>query len=427
MSPSLPNVLQLTQYLGIGGLERMILSLCLELRKNNLAVPYIFVYDHPPPSSYATLEDEFRSNSFPLYTMKKRSGFSLKVAYELIKFVKQNHIEIIHTHHIGCLIYALIVKLVVLGRIKVILTQHSFIHLERKRRYIIYESLFPRLADAITSVSPGLISTFQMLGYKKEMISVIPNGVRTEYSPVLNIEDRNTVRSSLFTQSDYSEPPPTLKDSIGNQWLLYLARIFPGKGQEHALDVWKMLPTEIQRKCNLIFVGLSADPAYEATLKKLIETSPHSEKICIIPGTRHPDKWIRGADIFFSCSEFEGMPLGPLEALVAGIPVILSNIPGHRISVTESSSQTVSPPIRPLSLFELNTPASAAQEIENCLSSLNRDYAAAKKYLWENSRFLAKQYSEFEMASSYSQLYRKLINDLLGKKNADSISKGISP
>lgn len=41
-------------------------------------------------------------------------------------------------------------------------------------------------------------------------------------------------------------------------------------------------------------------------------------------------RWFDDADVFVSCSAYEGMPVATLEALSFGLPVVLSDIPAHR-------------------------------------------------------------------------------------------------
>ncbi len=56
-------------------------------------------------------------------------------------------------------------------------------------------------------------------------------------------------------------------------------------------------------------------------------------------GTTHrPELWLTSSDLALSCSEFEGMPLGPIEAAGAGLPMVLSEIPGHAV-VKDASLQ----------------------------------------------------------------------------------------
>lgn len=81
----------------------------------------------------------------------------------------------------------------------------------------------------------------------------------------------------------------------------------------------------------LIFVGQESS---EGELNRLlsiakslgIELSVHFAGV-----TSEAADWLRLSDVFLSLSEYEGMPLSPIEAYGSGLPLILSSIPGHAI------------------------------------------------------------------------------------------------
>ena len=89
----------LTQYLGIGGLERMILSLCIKLRAANSCEPSVFAYDQNEASDYVNLISEFRKENISVESFKKPTGFSLRAVKKTINLVKGGRVEIIHSHN----------------------------------------------------------------------------------------------------------------------------------------------------------------------------------------------------------------------------------------------------------------------------------------------------------------------------------------
>jgi len=46
-------------------------------------------------------------------------------------------------------------------------------------------------------------------------------------------------------------------------------------------------------------------------------------------------RWFTDADCFTSLSAYEGMPVATMEALSFGVPVVLSNIPAHRVVIDD--------------------------------------------------------------------------------------------
>lgn len=56
-----------------------------------------------------------------------------------------------------------------------------------------------------------------------------------------------------------------------------------------------------------------------------------------------PEVWFRGIDVLVRPSMTEGMPLGILEAMAAGVPVIASDVPGNAALVREGSTGLLVP------------------------------------------------------------------------------------
>lgn len=174
----------LTQYLGIGGLERMIFSLCVKLRAANSCDPSVFAYDQNEASDYVNLISEFRKEGIPVESYKKPTQVFIPRSKKTINLVRNSAIEIIHSHNLGSLIYASFTKLALRGRVKIVHTQHSFIHLGDRRRYRLYEKFFTRFVDELTVVSKDAGKPIWTLDFPVERVHVISNGI--EFPDELN-------------------------------------------------------------------------------------------------------------------------------------------------------------------------------------------------------------------------------------------------
>ena len=149
-----PKIIILTQYLGLGGLERMVLNLARGLKQDGNWSPVIVAYDQTD-LIFPTLHEEFKRSDIPVVDIKKGSGISIKVVFALAREVIRNKALVIHSHDLGALIYAVLTKWATLGAVRVIHTQHSFIHLEADPKYKHYEKFFSVFADEIATVSDG--------------------------------------------------------------------------------------------------------------------------------------------------------------------------------------------------------------------------------------------------------------------------------
>lgn len=383
-SPQSRRILMLTQYIGIGGLERMILNLALTLKKKGGWQPSVYVFDHPSgtePGSH--LGGEFEAARIPITYASKSRGFSLKTALKIAQAIRGGEISVVHTHDLGALIYGVIAKWLTFGRVRLVHTQHSFVHLGRNRRYQLYEKLFTSFADEITVVSPDTLETYLKLGVPESKVRVVMNGVRF---PELGT-DRRAARLTL------AENNAELRALVDSHWILYMARLHGRKGQDHALRIWSALEAGFRRKTALIFVGLETESGQAEKLRVLIEAAPDRPRVQYVGPSLRPDLWLGAAEIFLSASEFEGMPLASIEAAGAGLPLVLSRIPGHQI---------LEPVAKQFSLEQLDQ---GARALEQTLSEIERDPEAYFREVRRRAEPFRVSYSLERMAETYSDLY----------------------
>lgn len=126
---------------------------------------------------------------------------------------------------------------------------------------------------------------------------------------------------------EIAQPPLERGDVPGltsGRFLLYVGRIVPEKGLRRLIRAYK----EAELDLPLVVVGGSTYA--EDYLSHLRAEAPES---VVFPGSRYGearDALLRHAAAFVYPSRVEGLPLAPLEAMAAGRPVFLSDIPPHR-------------------------------------------------------------------------------------------------
>jgi len=377
------RVLIVTQTVAIGGLERMVLQLCSALRAVGVPVQ-VFAYAQPPGAP--GLAPEFSRLKIPLICSEKPERFSCGVVFRIVRLVSGG-VSVIHTHDIGGLIYTVLARPFLTRRVRIVHTQHSFIHLERNRRYALYERIFTRFVDQVTVVSPDTRETYRTLGFDTGRMALIRNGVPFEGEAPVSRRERIAHRRVLL-QHQANPVLDHLKDAV---WIISLARLDRGKGQDTALEVWGALPASARSRAALLFVGPEAGAGERARLKRLISLVPDGDRVALCGPTNEPLRWLRAADIYLSCSRFEGMPLGPVEAIGEGLPALLSRIPGHEFLASVSS------------IFELRDIAGGAEELTRLIEMTGDP-------VWEGecrvrATLVREQFSIDEMAGAYRQVY----------------------
>ncbi|MCC7440250.1 MAG: glycosyltransferase [Bdellovibrionales bacterium] len=395
-SHDLPRrVLMVTQYLGVGGLEKMILNLAQEYRAAGTWEPYVFAYEQSEGGAYTSLVPEFRKQGVPVETYCKKRGFSLKAVLQIARNLLRNDIRVLHSHDLNGLIYAAAAKVLVLGRVRLVHTQHSFVHLGKARRYRLYERFFTFFADEITVVSEDTLRRYSELGVEGNRVRLVRNGVSFPVGPVASREEKLGFRDSVIGAVEDERLRSRLAGQRGSIWALYIARLHPVKGHAHALRVWAELAPEQRRKMSLMIVGPATQAELLTELMDLAASGPDADRVHFLGGTREPASWIQSADVYVSCSDFEGMPLGPLEGLGAGLPALLSRIPGHAFLERDAE------------LFLNTDAADGARKLAGLAAMAEQLGQDGYHALWERTAWIREGYSMRRMAGQYAALYAR--------------------
>jgi O-antigen/teichoic acid export membrane protein/glycosyltransferase involved in cell wall biosynthesis len=381
-------VLEVVQFLNVGGLEKMVYTLSRSLNRDTRFRTIVAQYDQLNDGK-DTLLPEFEAAGIPVIHWEKRTGFCPRTVTRLVQIIVSQKQRILHAHDLGPLIYGALAKSLSFNRVHLVLTLHTLLQIEGNPRYRMYYKYFLRFADRIVVVSPSVKAGLIQLGIPPERIVVVPNGV-TFYPPLTSFAEKRNLRESLW---------PNAASSLYNaRWILSMARMYPGKGQDVALAVWRALPPEARAQSALFLIGPSYDRAYRKELTDLLRDIPNPDRVILPGATTHPDRWLQAADIFFSGSSHEGMPLAPLEAVGSGIPSVLSDIPGHEF-------------LKPwASLFALTRPHEGVAKIMEILTTFQeQDGRPQPQRQWESTAVLREKWSETAMAASYMDVFQSTL------------------
>ncbi len=333
------KVLHLTLYLDIGGLERMVWALCRGQKERGWQ-PSVFVYER----NTGELLPQFQELGIPVTFCAKGKGFSIKLLFRILSHLRENEIDFIHSHDLGALIYASLVRLLSGGKIRVVHTQHTFHHL-KSRKAVLYEKIFPWLAERLVCVAEDLRRTYLRLGQPLPRLRVVPNGVDFSVLPVSAME-KAQARKHLIALHSLAPEIAELK------WIITLGRLASVKGPQHVLSAWNQVRKEEAQRAALLMVGPEGEKGIRERLRASAQNEVH------FPGpSLDPLIWLKAADLFVSGSEFEGLPMAGLEAVASRLPMLLSDIPGHALFEGWAS------------FFPLWDPRAGASQMERFLES----------------------------------------------------------
>jgi len=148
-----------------------------------------------------------------------------------------------------------------------------------------------------------------------EKIRVIPNGVDTEYYSRTAAPAR-VAREQIAAMHGVPRDGPLIL-AVGN--------LKPIKGQTTLIEATALLVERFP----LLQVAIVGEGESELDLRAAIRSSGLAERVHLPGAADDVRPWMRAADLFVAPSLSEGMPNAVLEAMAMGLPVILSNIPGH--------------------------------------------------------------------------------------------------
>lgn len=235
-----------------------------------------------------------------------------QAARELAQVIKQEKVDILHTHSSKTgLLGRLVGRVVKVPTIMHTVHGYPFHKYQNKLLYGFYvlaEMFAGRFCDYLISVNAedaGLAHSLLRLPQHK--IKFIPNGA-------VAMEQRSILQNKEIT--------------IGT-----LARFWK---QKNMLRTVELAIKSCSHAPNLKFIFVGDGEDLEQS-RRLVSSANLDQRI-ILPGwSTEKESWLQQFDIFILYSLWEGLPLSILEAMSYGLPIIASNIKGNRELVDSSN------------------------------------------------------------------------------------------
>jgi len=308
---------------------------------------------------------------------RRQSRLDFRLLTDLARQMRADGIRLVHTHHIGQLLYGGIAGRLVGGRI--VHTEHEYYTLSRRRTQRLLRAL-ATLADRVTAVAEP-VATFlhDRVGIPAGKIITIPNGVQLD-----------RFRSATPAQREafgWSQTDPV----IG-----CVARLEPEKGHRVLLEAFREVRARIPT-ARLLLVG---DGAERPHLVRMAESWQFNGAIRFL-GTRDdiPDL-LATCDVVALPSYNEGMPMALLEAMAAARPVVASAVGGVPELVRPEETGLLVPAGDPVAL---------SQALERML----KDEAGRKRLATNAFEQVARRFSFDSTLHRYEALY----DDVLCNRN----------
>jgi glycosyltransferase involved in cell wall biosynthesis len=235
---------------------------------------------------------------------------SIKDANNLLKFIKEQNIGILHCHGKGASVYGKYIKFMHRG-IKLVYTTHG-LHFDNYNSILNwinlrYEKLTGWLIDEIIYVSSSEAEVAKKYKvFQSRKFTIIPNGVP---SHKVEQEEDMSLKKELFSQN--ADRPV----------ILTMSRYNYQKNMQECYQIAKSC-----REYNFLWLGNGDD------LQK-IKVQAEKENVSNIMfygATNNVLSFLKISDIYLSTARWEGMPLALLEAMSYGIPIVATDVTGNK-------------------------------------------------------------------------------------------------
>ncbi len=274
-----------------------------------------------------------------------------------MRLVRGQRIDIVHTHGKGPGLYGRLAARAI--GVPAVHTFHG-IHYSSYSRlgqglYLALERRLSRLTDAVINVSRSQEAEGLALHlFRPEQSVVVVNGIDVE-------ELDRTIRQSPIRRE-------TLGLAAADFVLGCVSRWDPVKRLQILVEAVRRLATRIPRLA-LLLVGGGGE---EARIRRMVAETGLGDRVIFTGFLGNPSRVYGILDLYVATSLKEGLPLAPLEAMSASLPIVATDVPGHRDVVVRDRTGLLVPPEDSASLAEAITALVADPERRRLMGEAGR-------------------------------------------------------
>lgn len=308
------TVIQVVQHLRPGGIETLSLDLCGFARADEKMLIVSLEGDLETALAAWPRLAAYREQ---LIFLDKQAGISLSLLAKLIRVIKENAAQTVHSHHIGPLLYAGLAARIA-GVEHLIHTEHDAWHLNVYKRRLLQRGAIKLLHPVLVADAQTVAQSMRrQLQYDKQ-ITVIRNGIDSEYFLPGN---KLMARAQLRL--------PTHVQIIGCS-----GRMETVKGQAVLLHALSKLPLTVH-------LALAGSGSIESNLRQLAAQLEVHERVHFLGHIDSMPTFYQALDLFCLPSLAEGLPLSPLEAQACNITTLVTDVGGSKETLCPHSGKFI--------------------------------------------------------------------------------------
>ncbi len=363
-------ILQLIETGGAGGAETVLLGLSRHLSLRGYRVL-------AGVGRRAWLAQNLQAAGIAVNVIRRGRRLDWRLVPQIVAIIRRERVNLVHAHLFTMNLNACVAAR--LARVPFIATYHGLGDLQGERRRLATR-VIGRLASRVVAVSDFLRGELvNACGVAASRVATIHNGIGLDLFRSSNGSQRRAMREEL---------------GVADAWVIgAVGGLRPVKGHRFLLEAMAGL-AESAPNARLLVVG---DGPLREGLEARAAALGIAERVRFL-GFRNDVPRILGAlDCFVLPSLSEGLSIVTIEAMAAGLPVVVTASGGPRDLVEHGSTGLVVPPGDPFAL-------SAA------MASVRRDGALARR-LSAAARCKAEAFDVRTMLEKYEMLYREILDD----------------
>jgi len=349
---------------------------------------FIDLISHLPESDFRSIVvirgegwvcDELKRRGIHPVILEAKGSFNWRYLKQLVALIRREKVDLIQSHLLGSNIYSAMAGF--LSRRPVVATFHGAVDVSEGERLLALKFAVINLGvSAIVAVSDSLRSNIiQRTGLRAKKTQVIYNGIDTAYF-------KRPKKNDLRERFSWGEEDVIIA-SLGN--------IRPAKAYDVLLHA-AALVKESNKNFRFVVAGDYKGALY-LRLQKLSAKLQLENHVCFLGFTDDPAEFLSNADLFVLSSSSEGFSIATIQAMAAGLPVVVTRSGGPQEIVTDEKNGC---------LVDTGNP----QQLADVIMRLADDAVLKKKLALAGCQHARDSFDIKSMVGSYHKIYEKLLS-----------------
>jgi glycosyltransferase involved in cell wall biosynthesis len=382
------NILYIITKLELGGAQKQLLSLICRLNKDRYRV-FLFTAKEGLLFNQASAIDGLKIK--PSFFLERPLNFikDFLALVELYFFIRKNNIDIVHTHSSKAgILGRLAAKL---ARVKIIVhTVHGW-----------------SFNDFQPAFAKGIFVSLERLcaGISDKLIVVSHRDLEAGLASGIGIPGKYALVRYGIDYPDFQTSNKDLREELGivsNE--LVVGSIACLKPQKSPLDFIQTAAL-VNHACPGVKFILAGDGILRRETEALIYKLKLEKQVILLGWRRDIPKFLHSIDIFVLASLWEGLPISVLEAMAAGLPVVVTDTGGVREIISHGNTGFLVAP---------HDVSAMAEKIISLLKDAMQRTAMGKR----GRDSLGCAFSTEKMAAGVTSLYEALLSSKENRRSA---------